>query len=54
MTSGRLLARYPFAAEPRDPAVLAAAAASRRWQSWAFIPAQGPAPVDPAVALRAE
>jgi putative ABC transport system permease protein len=56
LATGRLLGSYLFAVKPRDPAVLAIAAAGLAALAVfaAFIPARGAARVDPAITLRCE
>jgi ABC-type antimicrobial peptide transport system permease subunit len=56
LATGRLLGSYLFAVKPRDPAVLAIAAAGLAALAAfaAFIPARGATRVDPAITLRCE
>jgi putative ABC transport system permease protein len=56
LATGRLLGSYLFAVKPRDPAVLAIAAAGLAALAVfaAFIPARGATRVDPAITLRCE
>jgi ABC-type antimicrobial peptide transport system permease subunit len=56
LATGRLLSRYLFAVQPRDPAALAVAVTGLAALAAlaAFIPARGAARVDPAITLRCE
>jgi putative ABC transport system permease protein len=56
LATGRLLSRYLFAVQPRDPAVLAIAVTGLAALAIlaAFIPARSAARVDPAITLRCE